>query len=66
LVGYNCWKTIEIGVPYIDPSEKCIRVVKRSDMVCICRVITLDDEMQISVAKILRLAEECNKPIPAV
>lgn len=56
-------ETITIQGNYVNPSESCIRVVKKSDMACICRVITLEDEMTISVVKTIRLARQCHMPL---
>ncbi|KXG19465.1 hypothetical protein SORBI_3010G062700 [Sorghum bicolor] len=64
-VKHDCKKTIKINHPYDPPTAECIGAVKLSDMVCICRILTTDDEKEISVPKLLRLAEECNRPVPA-
>jgi len=47
----KCMEAITIVGPYAPPSAPCIRQVKRSDMVCICSIITLEEERQISMAK---------------
>ncbi|KAF8703978.1 hypothetical protein HU200_003902 [Digitaria exilis] len=36
LVALKCRKTIEIGIPYTDPSDKCRSAVEKSNMACIC------------------------------
>ena len=64
LVKRDCDKTIKINEPYKPPTAECIGAVKLSDMVCICRILTPDDEKEISAPKLLRLAEECNRPVP--
>ncbi|TVU20225.1 hypothetical protein EJB05_36424, partial [Eragrostis curvula] len=65
LVKERCMKSIKLGEPYIPPTQSCIRAVEKSDMTCICRILTTEDQLEISVAKTLRLADECNKPVPA-
>jgi hypothetical protein len=64
LVKRDCDKTIKINHPYNPPTAECIGVVKLSDVLCICRILTPDDEKEISVPKLLRLAEDCNRPVP--
>ncbi|RCV12422.1 hypothetical protein SETIT_2G268600v2 [Setaria italica] len=57
--------TIKFEGAYIDPSDLCCHAVEQSDMACICRVITHEEEKHINVGKIIRLARECNKPVPS-
>jgi hypothetical protein len=49
--------TIKIGTSYVNPSQSCIHAVEQS-------VISTDQEREISIMKILRLAYECHKPSP--
>jgi len=58
-----CRETLRHDLDYKHPSVSCRRVVRKSDLACICRVLTDDDEKQISVDKFLQLARECGKPV---
>lgn len=60
----KCQKIIEIGTPYARPRGACRRAVESSDMACVCRIITEDEEFYISVSKIVQLARDCGKIIP--
>lgn len=62
---HECMETIKINQPYKPPSDECIYEVKLSDMICICRILTKDDEKEIAVDKVIRLAAECYRPLPA-
>ncbi|TVU22256.1 hypothetical protein EJB05_31940 [Eragrostis curvula] len=65
LVKEKCMESIKLVGDYVHPNQSCIHAVKDSDMTCICGIITLDDELEISVSKTLRLARECHNPVPA-
>ncbi|TVU15332.1 hypothetical protein EJB05_38848, partial [Eragrostis curvula] len=65
LVMYKCSVTLAVGTDYVDPSNKCRRAVESSDMVCVCGIIEVIDQLTISVAKLVRLARECGNPVPA-
>ncbi|TVU14118.1 hypothetical protein EJB05_37564, partial [Eragrostis curvula] len=65
LVIQKCKATIEIGVPYVRPRSDCRQVVEASDMACVCRIITEDEELYISVSKLVRLARACGQIVPA-
>jgi hypothetical protein len=58
-------KTITIIGHYVNPSQTCVDVVKKSDMACICRILIPEEEAEISIMKILHLARECHNPVPA-
>ncbi|TVU50307.1 hypothetical protein EJB05_01674, partial [Eragrostis curvula] len=49
LVKVQCRKTLEVLGPYVDPKPSCIRAVEQSDMACICRIITPEEEIYISI-----------------
>ncbi|CAL4950961.1 unnamed protein product [Urochloa decumbens] len=61
----KCMKTITIVGDYVHPSQSCVSVVKKYDMVRICRSLTPKDESEISVIKLLHLSRECQMPVPA-
>ncbi|TVU32071.1 hypothetical protein EJB05_23789, partial [Eragrostis curvula] len=65
LVFLKCKKTIKIGVDYVQPTSECRRTVQSSDMACVCRIITDDEEFYVSVSKLVRLARECGRQVPA-
>ena len=65
-VIHECMETLRHDAPYKHPTASCRRVVRRSDVACICRVLTDDDEKQISVDKFLQLARECGRPVIGV
>lgn len=62
-VKQACIQTIKFGGAYKDPTDACKDVVSRSDMTCICSMITSEEETEISVYKFLLLARACNKPV---
>jgi hypothetical protein len=49
---------------YIPPSNLCCRHVRSSDMVCVCRKLEPSDEVSVSPRKLVRVAEDCRKPLP--
>ncbi|TVU04518.1 hypothetical protein EJB05_47629 [Eragrostis curvula] len=65
LVKVQCRKTLEVLGPYVDPKPSCIRAVEQSDIACICRIITPEEEIYISIIRFLRLACTCHKPVPS-
>ena len=65
LVLNKCRKTLKVGKPYVEPSEPCIHAVRHSDMTCVCRHLTVDEENKVSAAKLVLLAKECGNPVPA-
>ncbi|TVU05970.1 hypothetical protein EJB05_49156, partial [Eragrostis curvula] len=60
-----CKETIKKGGAYIHPSETCIDAVRDFDMICICGILTSEDEAEVSIIKIVQLARQCNKSIPS-
>ncbi|CAL5031131.1 unnamed protein product [Urochloa decumbens] len=63
-VMHKCMKTITIVGDYVDPSNKCREIVQESNMACICRNIEIEDQLKISVVKLVRLARQCGKLVP--
>ena len=63
-VKHDCMKTLDISKDWEEPSHKCRRTVQKSDMACICRIITIEEQIKISMGKLVRLARECGKIIP--
>ena len=63
----NCKQTLARGTDYEGPNQRCRATVthRNIDMVCICSIITAEDEEKISVEKLVRLARECGKPLPS-
>lgn len=64
-VKLRCMKTIKLDGDYVDPSDKCRETVQKSDMACVCRVISPHEQLRISVVKLVRLARACGKIVPA-
>lgn len=64
LVMTKCMDTIKLRGDYLDPTAACRRAVRKSDMVCICGIITAEDELKIDVHKFIWLASDCNKQVP--
>nr|TKW20903.1 hypothetical protein SEVIR_4G197700v2 [Setaria viridis] len=62
-VKHNCLITITILGPYVHPTRRCARAVKKSNMNCMRRIITHEDETKIILEKIVRLAHQCHKPV---
>ena len=60
----RCMETIIFIGDYIDPSNICRATVQQSDMACVCRVISDSEQRKISVVKLVRLARQCDKPVP--
>ena len=65
-VIHECMETLRHDAPYKHPTASCRRVARRSDVACICRVLSIDDEGLISAAKFLQLARECGRPVIGV
>ncbi|TVU15250.1 hypothetical protein EJB05_38775, partial [Eragrostis curvula] len=65
LVKSKCKKTITMVGDYIPPDDNCRRAVEASDMACICRILSLEEQNKICVVKLVWLAGECGKPVPA-
>ncbi|TVT99709.1 hypothetical protein EJB05_54909, partial [Eragrostis curvula] len=64
LVRKHCLATITVHGDYVPPNNPCRHVVESSDMVCICRTLTSQEEVTISATKLVRLAHDCHKPVP--
>jgi hypothetical protein len=64
LVIRKCKVTIRKEGNYVPPNEKCRREVEHSDMTCICHILNHNDEKHVDPKKLVRLARECNKPVP--
>ena len=45
-------------------SKLCCNAMKRADMACVCRSITLEEQLKISVVKVVDVAKECGNPVP--
>jgi hypothetical protein len=63
-VIHNCMRTITIVGGYVDPSSRCRATVQESDMACVCRAISVNEQLRISVVKLVRLARQCGKLVP--
>jgi hypothetical protein len=63
-VKHDCIKTLYINKDWEEPSHKCRETVQKSDMACICRNISIEEELKISMGKLVRLTRECGKTIP--
>lgn len=35
-------------------------------MVCVCRILSIEDQVHVSAVKLVDLAAACGKPVPAV
>ena len=62
-VKHDCIKTLDINKDWEEPSHKCRETVQKSDMACICRIISIDEQIKISMGKLVRLARERGKTI---
>ncbi|KAJ1287720.1 hypothetical protein BS78_02G032500, partial [Paspalum vaginatum] len=62
-VIYDCDEELEIPGPYMPPRPSCIRTVKKSDMECICHILSPEDEKTVSAYKMLRLARDCGMTV---
>ncbi|CAL4996178.1 unnamed protein product [Urochloa decumbens] len=65
LVMDKCEKNLKIRGDYIRPGHECCNAVRGSDIVCVCGKISLEEEAKISIAKVIYVARDCGKPIPA-
>ncbi|CAN6198550.1 unnamed protein product [Urochloa humidicola] len=65
---YECRETLKHAGRYCKhPTDSCRRVVRRSDLACICGIFSIeDDEAETSIGKFLQLASECGKPVTGV
>ncbi|TVU15199.1 hypothetical protein EJB05_38706, partial [Eragrostis curvula] len=64
LVKQKCKSNISISGDYVHPDHECCRVVKESDMICVCRILRLDEESTISAVKLVDVAHDCGNPVP--
>lgn len=61
----ECMETIKIIGPYKTPSKKCCKIVKKSDMACVCQVLTPKEALEeVSAIKLVELSRECVNPVP--
>jgi hypothetical protein len=65
LVKERCMETIKIGAPYVPTIESCHHTMGQSDMTCIFHILTIEELLIVSAAKIVLLAKDCHKPVPA-
>ncbi|RLM58290.1 hypothetical protein C2845_PM18G00780 [Panicum miliaceum] len=65
LVLRKCRFTIKVPGDYVRPNPSCRVAVDHADMACICRILTIEEESTVSISKILRLARDCDQPVPA-
>ena len=56
--------TIRKEGDYVSPKEKCRKEVEHCDMTCVCHILNHNDEKHVDPKKLVRLARECNKPVP--
>ncbi|PNT65515.1 hypothetical protein BRADI_4g43686v3 [Brachypodium distachyon] len=52
--------------PRPHPRMQCCATVKKSDMECVCRVLTEQEKQGIDVARVEVLKTECQTPPPSV
>lgn len=64
-VKSKCMKTLNLITDYVEPSEKCCKTVRASDMTCVCHALEPEEVLQkISAVKLVRLSQECgNNPV---
>lgn len=62
-VKSECWESIKRVGDYKPPTDKCRYAVERSDMNCICAILTKHEEQTVCPKKLVRLSAECGKPI---
>ena len=63
LVMKDCEASIRKVGDYETPSHSCCLHVKRSDMTCVCRTLTIFDEKIVCPKKLVRVARECGNPV---
>jgi hypothetical protein len=59
----QCEKCIGVGRKF-PTTQLCCNAIKRADMACVCRSITLEEQLTISVVKVVDVAKECGNPVP--
>lgn len=64
LIMDKCMRTIRIEGDYVPPDDKCRKAVKLCNMICVCHILDRNDEKIVDPKKLVRLASECNKPVP--
>ncbi|TVT97245.1 hypothetical protein EJB05_57514, partial [Eragrostis curvula] len=57
-------RSIRLKGDYITPDLSCRRAIEASDLLCICRLLSPEDEIFMSVLKFVDLARDCNKTFP--
>uniref|UniRef100_A0A0D9W8S1 Bifunctional inhibitor/plant lipid transfer protein/seed storage helical domain-containing protein n=1 Tax=Leersia perrieri TaxID=77586 RepID=A0A0D9W8S1_9ORYZ len=61
----RCKHSIKKNKPYRILGERCRNAIKKSDLLCICSILTSQDETEISVEKLAQAASECGKALPS-
>ncbi|KAL6629022.1 hypothetical protein ACP70R_028787 [Stipagrostis hirtigluma subsp. patula] len=49
---------------FVHPSQECFQTVLATDMPCVCRILTPQDEETINVERLVRVARDCGRPLP--
>jgi hypothetical protein len=45
-------------------NKECCDAIKAADMACVCRSIIAEEQLKISVVKVVEVAKECGNPVP--
>ncbi|TVU15149.1 hypothetical protein EJB05_38656, partial [Eragrostis curvula] len=63
-IKHKCKENISIIDDYVRPGQECCHVVKESDMICVCRILSIEEESTISAVKLFYVARDCGNPVP--
>lgn len=62
-VMIQCIRTIKRNGAYHFPTVDCIEAIQKSDIPCVCHILSEDDEKEISAEKLVRLARQLGKTL---
>jgi hypothetical protein len=62
---HTCYMHIRRNTGYLKPISICCKIVRTSDMVCVCRSIRDEDEKTIDGKKAYFVSRDCGNPVPA-
>jgi hypothetical protein len=60
----KCKDAISLGGDYVQPSAECCAAMRKSNMACICRNLSADEQLRVlSVSKLIRVSRQCHNPV---
>jgi len=59
----NCAAYVQKPGEMTDPSEACCKVIKGTDVVCMCKHLTPEQQQLLSAVKVIHCLQFCGKPL---